>query len=124
MLIEICKNGIWDFVQTTYEPIFTNIRTVKKQGFSKCEYLVCPSFLDTETSHNHNRKNPYAWVYQWCFEFNNQIFVGRKPSEFIILLLKIKKLYNLSENKKLVCFVHNLSYDYSYLYQYLLESNI
>lgn len=121
MIVEVLKNDKWDFVQTSYHPIFSKVRTVKKQGFSNIEYLICPAFLDTETSHNHNRKNPYGWIYQWCFEFNNQIFIGRKPTEFVYLLQKISELYHLNNDKKLVIYVHNLSYDIVYLYQYLTE---
>lgn len=122
MLVEIKKGEEWEYVQTSYIPIFKPTRFIKKQGFSKNEYLVCPAFLDSETSHNHNRKNPYAWVYQWCFEFNGQIFVGRTPSELIRIMFHVKHLYNLSNEKRLVIFVHNLSYDYAYLYQFLKDA--
>ena len=37
-------------------------------------------------------------------------------------MFHVKHLYNLSNEKRLVIFVHNLSYDYAYLYQFLKDA--
>lgn len=86
--------------------------------------LVCKRWisLDTETAHNHDEVNPIAWIYQWCFKFGEQIVIGRRPSEFIKALQKIHAALELSKDKLVVVYVHNLSYDISYLRQYLTEA--
>lgn len=84
-------------------------------------YLKQPAFLDTETSHNHNKEDPIGWIYQWCFEFKGQYVIGRYPSDLIRQLKKLVDHYELNEKKRLVVYVHNLSYDHTYLYKYLRD---
>ena len=83
--------------------------------------------LDTETSHNHNKEEPIGWIYHWGFKYGNDVVLGRKPSELIDCLRKIVKVNGLgftsngkSEvSKRIVCYIHNLSYDYEYLKEWL-----
>lgn len=78
--------------------------------------------LDTETSHNHDDENPIGWVYQWAFAFaNDEVVVGRKPSELLDTLDKIVAFYELDEKHKVVIYVHNLSYDLNYLVNFLID---
>lgn len=76
--------------------------------------------LDTETSWNHDDENPVAWIYQWAFKFGDQIIIGRKPSELIAALRKYANAYDLSPQKQIVVYVHNLSFDVEYLRQWLV----
>lgn len=85
-------------------------------------YLKQPLFLDTETSHNHDEEDPIGWIYQWCFEFHGEYIAGRYPSDLIKELKKLVDHYELNDKKRLVCFVHNLSYDHTYLYKYLRDA--
>lgn len=78
--------------------------------------------LDTETSHNHNNDNPQCWIYQWAFTFNGGLYYGRKPSELIDKLNEIISEYQLDDLHKIIIFVHNLPYDFSYLCLYLYEA--
>ena len=89
-----------------------------RKGQNKIQY--CPLFisLDTETSHNHDEENPVGWIYQWAFEFNGQCIVGRKPSRLCKVLAYIKKKHHLSSERRVVVYVHNLSYDITYIYKY------
>lgn len=88
---------------------------------NKTAYLEEWMSLDTETSHNHNTESPIGWIYQWAFCFAGDIVVGRKPSELISAFNKLIKFYRLGSNRKLIIYVHNLSYDWSYLVDWLVE---
>lgn len=102
---------------------FKPIPTVKKRGNSKnkCVYLRQPAFFDSETSYDHEtEKDPIGWVYQWAMEFNNQVVVGRYITEFALTLKALSDYYELSEEKRLLLFVHNNSYDFTYYYQFLM----
>lgn len=109
----------WRF--TPYNRIDVTPTGSVKQGKKTpiCNTLIC---LDTETSHNHDEQNPIGWVYQWCFSFQGQLVYGRKPSQFIQALKTVCEGLQISENKKLMIFVHNLSYDIQYLKQYLIDA--
>ena len=74
---------------------------------------------DTETSWNHNDEMPVAWIYQWAVRWRGDTIVGRTPSQFISLLKKLEEYYDLGEDKKIVVYFHNLSYDWQYLKWYL-----
>lgn len=98
------------------------IRAISKfKGKDPVCYLKQPGFLDTETSHNHDNDYPIGWIYQWCFEFNGQYCIGRYPSELIEQFKTLVEYYELNEKKRLVIYVHNLSYDHVYLYKQLVE---
>lgn len=93
--------------------------TIKKPA-SKLTYLRQPAFLDTETSHNHDDDNPIGWIYQWCLEFAGEYCVGRKPSELIKAFRQLHDHYELNQDeKRMVIFVHNLSYDHCYIWRQL-----
>ena len=75
--------------------------------------------LDTETS-----KSDIAtgWIYQWAICIKQRIFVyGRTPSELITLLIKIAEHYELTDQKKIIIYVHNLQYDFAYLKRFIMQ---
>lgn len=108
------------------QPLFTRLRPVtvlKKDGRRRhaIEYLREFITLDTETSHNHNEETPLSWIYEWAAAFNEEIAHGRTPGEIIALFNQLTEYYGLTPEKRIVCYVHNLSYDITYLYRYLYE---
>ena len=86
-----------------------------------------PFTFDTETSHNHDEDNPLSWVYSWaiCWDAKHEDHsFGRNISQFIALLKSLDfKLTQLSSEfggtVKVVIYVHNLSYDYIYIYPWI-----
>ena len=99
---------------------FEDIPLLTKKHKKQNEYILAvPICLDTETSHNHNEENPKTWIYQWGIEFNGGLYYGRTPEQLIYFLNSIIDYYSLNEHKRVIIFVHNLSYDYSYLPLYL-----
>lgn len=74
--------------------------------------------FDTETSHIDLE---YSWIYQWAFKIKSLYVYGRTPTEFIKLLQKMAEHYKLTDKKRLIIYIHNLSYDYCYIKHYLRE---
>lgn len=97
-------------------------KTIKTQG-KKADVLERWISLDTETSHNHNTEKDLVvgWIYQWAFKFGNDRVIGRKPSELMKALRVIKEKYGIGNDKHIVVYVHNLSYDIQYLKDFLIE---
>lgn len=110
------------YIETCYQIVPGYVRTVTK-GRSKdpIYYLQQPAFLDTETSWNHNEEDPVGWIYQWCLEFKGQYCIGRKPSELIKQLRVLHDHYELGEKKRLALYIHNASYDHSYIFKQMRE---
>lgn len=82
------------------------------------EYAVQYMTLDTETSHIGDED---AWVYQWAAKWRGEYVHGRKPSEIIKLLEKLCEYYELSDEKKIIIYCHNASYDVQYLKHFLAK---
>lgn len=74
--------------------------------------------LDTETSHINTTT---GWIYQWAIKFRNYYYYGRTPQDLIDVLVLIAEHYHLNDEKKILIYIHNLSYDFTYLKNYLYE---
>lgn len=119
----------WEVVSwDDFNPLPLNSSQMNRKGDTVCDDFMT---LDTETSWNHDPENPIGWLYQWAFTYNGQIVYGRRPSEFVYALQKVKRVnqlgeYALTENgvltHKIVIYVHNLSYDYAYIEDWLREA--
>ena len=110
------------YIETVDHLTLTPIKAITKgRRKEPVYYLKQPAFLDTETSHNHDEENPIGWIYQWCLEFNGQYLIGRKPRELVSHLKQITDFYELDDKKRLVIYIHNASYDLTYLYKFMNE---
>lgn len=97
------------------------MKYISKSGKSKTKYLDTYIALDTETAHNHDIDNPIAWVYQWAFLFDGEMYSGRYVTELVQQLHQIALDCEAGENNRVVCYVHNLSYDITYLHKFLIQ---
>lgn len=91
--------------------------------------FVCEGYgsLDTETSKEEMRPEEFeAWLYQWSFSYpaqppmmKRQMVYGRKPSELAKALKKIVEVNGLDSTHKFNFFIHNASFDYHYIKDFL-----
>lgn len=77
-------------------------------------YITEPAAFDIETTSVRVDK-PYAFMYHWQFCINGHVIFGRTWEEFDLLVRKLKSAMRLSDKKKLVIYVHNLSYEFQFL---------
>lgn len=76
--------------------------------------LACS--FDIETSSFYNEKGEkQAIMYIWQFAIFDNVIIGRTWSDFLTLLDSLVTFYNLDVNNRLVCYVHNLSYEFQFL---------
>lgn len=101
---------------------------MNKRGDTLCDDFIT---LDTETSWNHDEENPVGWIYQWALTYKGEVVYGRRPSELLAVLNEIKRVNQLGEyaisEKGSIChkidiYVHNLSYDYAYIGDWLRDT--
>lgn len=118
------NNNKNQYIKTTNRLHRHNVNSVIKGAQTKhpISYIQTPIFLDTETSHNHNEDAPIAWIYQWALEWQGEYLVGRDIVELIEALKWIVKEYKLDDIHRAVIYIHNLSYDYTYLADWLYEA--
>ena len=90
-------------------------------------YCNEPMFVDIETANNHaeDPQDLRTWIVSIQVLFNNEYHLFRYPEEFTGYLKKLYYKLGLKPSekfdKKLIIYIHNLSYDMSYLYPYLIK---
>ena len=122
---------------------FSEIREVLKLAVSekdlKCNnkkiyYYNIPCSFDIETSsfyrdlngkiYNYEQRQQLAKnakleklsiMYVWQFGINGYIIIGRLWEEFIEMLGIVSRELHLNENKRLLIYVHNLSFEFQYI---------
>lgn len=114
----------WDKFDPTPIDFYNNTRS-KRVSFIGKDYMS----LDTETSADDedDEKKKIAWIYQWCLSYpkdedTRYLVYGRKPTQLVSTLVKVHKVNELSSDKRIFCFIHNLSYDYTYFHKFLEDA--
>ena len=78
---------------------------------------VCSAF-DIEASSFYENNEKRCCMYAWVFGINGRCIRGRTWQEFIDVTNKLSKVYNLSPEKRLVIYVHNLAYEFQWFKNY------
>lgn len=68
--------------------------------------------LSEKERKNYNKR---AIMYIWQLGINGICFIGRTWDEFILLLDKLSDFYDLNENNHLIIYIHNLSYEFQFM---------
>ena len=87
----------------------------------KLEYLNIPISFDIETSSFYNELGEkQAIMYAFTLNINGSGIIGRTWDEFILMLNRIRNYYSLDSNKRIIIWVHNLAFEFSFM-QYLFK---
>lgn len=88
----------------------------------KLKYFDVPASFDIETSSffrtSGNPKEPpekVAIMYEWTLGVFGAVMVGRTWDDFESVITNIAKILDLNENKRLIVYVHNLSYEFQFI---------
>lgn len=86
--------------------------------------FIClePMALDIETSWNHDEDNPVCWIVSVQVLWGGKYYLYRTPSDFINFLKAIKTSYNIDNKHIIRIFIHNASFDLTYLIPYLRQA--
>lgn len=85
------------------------------------KYANIESAFDIETTSTVIHKTEkFAFMYEWTFGIkdNNYIWYGRTWEEFIELCKALQEKYELSTEKRLIVYVHNLSFEFQFMRKY------
>lgn len=90
--------------------------------------MICltPIFMDIETANNHaeDPKDLITWMVSCQILFNGQYYLFRYPEEVVDFYRGLIDKYHLKptekSNKTVITYIHNLSYDASYMVPYLM----
>ena len=79
-------------------------------------FLQIPSAFDIETSSFYSKRlEKQACMYIWMFGIKEEVTYGRTWEEFLDFIDKLVDILQLNEFRKLVVYVHNLSYEFGFI---------
>ena len=77
-----------------------------------------PCSFDIETSSFYQDNEKRACMYVWMFGIAGAVIVGRTWNEFITLCEELSTRMELSGHKRLICYCHNLEYEFQWMRKY------
>ena len=95
------------------------ITTTSKR--KKVKYLDLSLSFDTETTSTYTTNEPrekFAYMYVWQFGIDGYYCYGRTWSEFLQLCKHLQKTLDLNERRRLIIFIHNLSFEFQFFRKY------
>ena len=124
------KAPVYDFKNFPFE-IFKTAPTCSKRGktIDKVSYYDLAVSFDIETTTIEDAEKPFAFMYQWQYCIEDYVFMGKTWEEFMQLNDKLTDVLNLHiENsdgrlygRSIVCYVHNLSFEFTFAYAFMGE---
>lgn len=110
-----------DEIIDVLQMVMSDEKTLKTN--KKIEYFNTPFSFDIETSSffrsTGKDDEKVAIMYEWTFGINGAVIVGRTWDEFFPMLATICEYLNLSVNKRICVYVHNLSYEFQFIRKWL-----
>lgn len=100
-----------EFINNPELYIDSEIKNIKQS-----KYLNIGSAFDIETSHIDEH---HSIMYMWQFGIGSINIIGREWVEFVELLDCLNKHLKLNDERKLFCFIHNLSYEWAFTRKHL-----
>jgi hypothetical protein len=104
---------IVDVIKLT-RPSFRFSWTNRKQ-----KYFNVPCAFDIETTsfyrNNGKEDEKVAIMYEWTLGIMGLVIIGRTWEEFIETINKISNILNLTINKRLIIYVHNLAFEFQFI---------
>lgn len=79
------------------------------------KYLEIPCAFDIETTSFMNNDIPVGSMYVWQFAIYDVVYIGRTWGELKKFLKRLVKYTKAKEEKKLVVYVHNLSFEFAFM---------
>lgn len=84
----------------------------------KTKYCDVVATFDIETT-TITQEAPYAFMYHWQMCIGGVVIFGRFWHELQALHEKLVRYFELHEKKKMVIYVHNLSFEWMFMHQFL-----
>lgn len=80
------------------------------------KYINIGCGFDIETS---KITDNFTTMYMWQMSLEKITIIGREWWQFLELLDVMQKYYDLTEKRKLLCFIHNASYEWQFIHKHL-----
>lgn len=100
---------------------YETIRTNKRITYIN---LACGFDMETTSVYQYEQKHAFMYVWMIGLGHNEKVYYGRTFDELLEFCLMISETYKLSENRRLVIYVHNLGYEFQFMRKYFNWVNV
>ena len=98
------------------DDILCEIEFVKKSKTTEISNVA--SVFDIEATSFYRGEEKQCCMYAWIFGLNGKCIRGRTWQEFIYVIERLVRYYKLHDEKRLVIYIHNLSYEFQWFKKY------
>lgn len=104
-------------------PFFVLPEGTRRAKNKKVTYMNTFAVFDIEatTIHPDPDEAPEGFMYHWQMNIGGVIVYGRRWEEWFELMEMISDWLNLSEYKRMVCYVFNLGYEFQFIKDFMIE---
>lgn len=99
-------------------------RVTKGKKENKITYYNLPASFDIETSSFYFNKEKAGCMYIWQFGVCGYNFTGRTWDDLKACLQAVMQVFDLALDKRLVVYVHNLSYEYQWMRKHFIWKQV
>lgn len=92
----------------------------------RCSYINIECAFDIETTNTLVNDEKFAFMYCWQFGIQDKehIYLGRTWEEFIVTCKRVQEYFGLSEEKRIICYVHNLGFEFQFMRKWFEWLNV
>ena len=109
-----------DFNKTVV-PLLDNSKLIAS---SKVKAYDLITSFDIETTSTRVQGNKVGFMYIWMFAIEDVVICGRYWNEYVNLMNKITTYLHTSEDVNLICYIHNFSFEFQFMYKYFTWKNV
>ena len=107
------------------DKILLSLKFVKKYPKAKTSYANVACSFDTETTSTKVNGQKVAFTYFWQFGLTDNFYCyGRTWEQFRTLMNYISSRLSLSPKHALICYVHNLSYEFQFMRKWFFWTGV
>lgn len=96
----------------------------KMKNKEKYHLYNLPCSFDIETTSAKVGDQKIGFMYIWMFGISGISIYGRTWDEFLEMIKEVKKTLDVSIYKRLVCYVHNLGFEFQFIRKYFMWENV
>ena len=90
----------------------------------KLKYFNVPACFDIETTSFLNKGEKAACMYEWTLGIYGSVIVGRTWKEFIDCVTELSQELDLTPQKRLIIYCHNLAFEFQWLRHYFVWDKV
>lgn len=91
---------------------------------NKVKYFNVPFTFDIETTSFFRQSEKVACMYVWMLSIYGLVIMGRTWDEFLKTINSLIEILQLNEYKRIIIYVHNLSFDFSFFRKWFEWKNV